>query len=289
MRALEPRTSAYVDRDVPIHYEVYGDGDLTVFLLMPDLIVESRAWKAQIPFLAREFRVITIDPRGNGRSAAPESAEDLTLADYIADAWAVLDEVGVETAVLVGLCTGAGQAVIMAAEEPERVLGVVAINPGLRLSDPLPHRLRYDFDEVPDTEDGWAKLTRWYWERDYPGFAQFFFEQMFPEPHSSKAIEDCVEWANNAGAKVMLREASAPADPRQFEDAERTAGQVRCPVLVINGSLDACQHPDRSWRLAELTHGELVVLEGCGHLPQARDPVKVNLLLRDFIRRLPLG
>jgi pimeloyl-ACP methyl ester carboxylesterase len=45
------------------------------------------------------------------------------------------------------------------------------------------------------------------------------------------------------------------------------------------------QDPDRGRRLAELTGGEFVLLEGCGHLPLARDPVKVNLLLRDFVRR----
>ena len=39
-------------------------------------------------------------------------------------------------------------------------------------------------------------------------------------------------------------------------------------------------------RLAEITGGEHVVIEGGGHLPQARDPVKVNLLLRDFVRRV---
>ena len=45
---------------------MYGDGDPTVYLLMPDTIVQSQAWKAQVPFLARLFRVMVSDPRGNG-------------------------------------------------------------------------------------------------------------------------------------------------------------------------------------------------------------------------------
>ena len=57
-------------------------------------------------------------------------------------------------------------------------------------------------------------------------------------------------------------------------------------MLVLVGSLDMCQNPDRGRRLAELTGGDLVLLEGSGHLPQARDPVKVNLLIRDFVRRV---
>ena len=78
MRALEPMQSGFVDRDgVAIHYEVYGDGSPTVYLLMPDTIVESRGWKAQIPFLARSFRVVVSDPRGNGGSEAPDDSRGI--------------------------------------------------------------------------------------------------------------------------------------------------------------------------------------------------------------------
>ena len=44
--------------------------------------------------------------------------------------------------------------------------------------------------------------------------------------------------------------------------------------------------------LAEMTGGRLVTLEGSGHIPLARDPVKVNLLLREFVEqecRVPAG
>ena len=50
------------------------------------------------------------------------------------------------------------------------------------------------FDERLDTDEGWAKYNRHYWLRDYEGFLEFFFAQMFNEPHSTKQIEDCVGW-----------------------------------------------------------------------------------------------
>jgi predicted glycosyltransferase len=60
-------------------------------------------------------------------------------------------------------------------------------------------------------------------------------------------------------------------------------------VLVIHGEGDAISSVTRGVGLAELTNGELAVLEGSGHAPHVRDPVKTNLLLRDFIlpRRSP--
>ncbi len=290
MRALEPRVSDVVDHDgVRAHYEVYGEGDTTLFLLMPDTIVQSRAWKGQVPFLARTFQVVVIDPRGNGLSDVPPTGAQMSLQSMIDDAWAVLDALGVDRAVLAGLCTGAAQAMIMAAERPDRVLGVVAINPGMALTPMGAHKAEFAarFDEVLDTDEGWAKLNRHYWLRDWPGFARFFFEEMFPEPHSTKQVEDCVEWATQPTAEVMLLDEDDDADPRQVQDGAReVCRQVRCPVLVVSGSEDKCQDPDRGRMVAEMTGGEYVLLDGAGHLPNARDPVKVNLLVRDFVRRV---
>jgi hypothetical protein len=55
---------------------------------------------------------------------------------------------------------------------------------------------------------------------------------------------------------------------------------------VVHGSNDLISPPARGLRLAELTGGQCVVMEGAGHIPLARDPVKVNLLIRDFVRAI---
>jgi len=58
-----------VERDgVRVFWERYGDGDPTLLLVPPWSIYHSRVWKAQIPYFARRHRVLTFDPRGNGRS-----------------------------------------------------------------------------------------------------------------------------------------------------------------------------------------------------------------------------
>lgn len=283
MRAATPVRDGHVERDgVRVFFEVYGEGEPTVFFLMPTTIVTSRGWKAQIPFFARTSRVVVIDPRGNGGSGTPTDPAAWADRELIDDAWAVLDAVDVDRAVLVGVCSGAGHALMMAAERPDRVLGVGAVNPGLPLTPPHPWKVAHDFDARLATDEGWAKLNRHYWERDWAGFSRFFYDELFPEPHSTKQREDGVEWASGTTVAAMLRENDAPLGP---EDHRELLGQVRCPVLVIVGSEDRCQVPDRGRIAAELTGGDLVVIEGGGHLPQARDPVQVNLLLRDLVRR----
>jgi pimeloyl-ACP methyl ester carboxylesterase len=288
MRAASPVRDGHVrSGGVDVFFEVYGDGDPTVFLLMPDSIVQSRAWKAQIPFLARSHRVVVSDPPGNGRSGTPLTVDAMAERVLIDQEWAVLDAVGAQRAVLAGVCTGAGHALLMAAEAPGRVLGVCAINPGLRLTTPLPHRIAHDFDAPRESYDDWQKQNRHHWLADWRDFATFFFAEMFPEPHSTKQREDCVAWAMDVGPETMLLEyASARGVAGDPDAAAAACREVRCPVLVITGSDDRCQHPGRGAAVAELTGGDHVVIEGGGHLPQARDPVKVNLLLRDFLRRL---
>src|SRR4029453_15321857 len=67
-RARYPDEEGFVERQgVRVFWERYGDGEPTFLLLPTWTIIHSRHWKAQIPYLARHFRVVTFDGRGNGR------------------------------------------------------------------------------------------------------------------------------------------------------------------------------------------------------------------------------
>ncbi len=122
-----------------------------------------------------------------------------------------------------------------------------------------------------------------YWRRDFRGFLEFFFSQQLPEPHSTKQIEDAVGWGlDGGGDSLVLADEEAPPPFASEEEARELVARVRCPVLVLHGDLDNCQTRERATAVAELTGGTLVTLEGAGHLPQARHPVKVNGLLKDF-------
>jgi pimeloyl-ACP methyl ester carboxylesterase/predicted glycosyltransferase len=278
-RARYPDSTGYVQRaGVHSYYEVYGSGEPTVLLLPTWSIIHSRHWKMQIPYLARHGRVVTFDGRGNGRSDRP--AAGYGEAEFASDALAVMDATGTGRATIVSLSVGAQRALILAAEHPDRVSGAVFIGPAVPLAPPLEERTRYPWDEVLPTDEGWAKDNRYYWRRDYQGFLKFFFSQMFTEPHSTKPIEDCVGWGMETSAETLI--ATATGDGLDKAAARELCARVRCPVLVIQGTADAITGPGCGIALAKATGGDLVLLEGSGHGPHVRDPVKVNLLLRDF-------
>jgi pimeloyl-ACP methyl ester carboxylesterase len=286
-RARYPDAEGFVERDgVRVFYEVYGEGDPTVLLLPTWSIVHSRLWKLQIPYLARHLRVLTFDGRGNGRSDRPPTAQAYAESEFAEDALEVLAATGTERAVLVSLSLGADRSLRLAADHPERVAGAVFIGPALPLGDTHPGRaVVRRFDERLDTDEAWAKYNRHYWLHDYEGFLEFFFSHCFTEPHSTKQIEDCVGWGLDTDPETLALTEVAPGLATREEVLE-LCSRVRCPVLVLHGDEDAIRPPAHGAALADATGGTLVVMEGSGHIPLARDPVKVNLLIRDFVASL---
>jgi pimeloyl-ACP methyl ester carboxylesterase len=166
MRARYPDTGGFIERGgVKVGYEVFGAGEPAILLLTPWAIVHARQWKAQVPYLARRFRVIAVEGRGNGRAGRPATAEDYSDREYVDDAIAVLDAAGLDRAVVVDLSLGGRHALQLAAWYPERAAGVIAI--GAALPWPVPP----DFDEPKDSYQGWGKANQHYWLAGYRGWA----------------------------------------------------------------------------------------------------------------------
>jgi pimeloyl-ACP methyl ester carboxylesterase len=266
---------------VRLAFKVYDNPGRPTVLLMPTWsIVPSRFWRAQVPYLARHFRVVTFDGRGCGESDRPAGAESYVDAEYAEDAIAVMDATGTERAVLVALSRGDAWSVLAAAHHPDRVTGIVAIAPasGSLIGEGVREKQAWE------SAEGEAKYNRRHWlEGGYDDFVEWFFARMFPEPHSTKQIEDAVRWAHEVSPATLVDTTAGRLTSESIEDSCRL---VRCPVLVLHGTDDRIRPHAIGERLAELTGGSLVLLEGSGHGVHARDPVQVNQLIRQFVDRV---
>jgi pimeloyl-ACP methyl ester carboxylesterase/predicted glycosyltransferase len=282
VRARQPDREGYVEREgVRTHFEVHGAGAPTVLLLPSWSIVHSRLWKAQVPYLARHYRVVTFDGRGNGRSSRPSGPAAYRTEEYVNDALAVMGATGVERAVVVGLSMGGHLAAMLAARHPERIISAMLVAPAAPFGPNNPVRAAENFLARHETDEGWAKYNRDYWKRDFRGFLEFFFGQSFVEPHSTKQIEDCVAWGLETSAETLADTVLARALPQ--DDGEAAYREIRQPVLVVHGDQDRIVPWERGRRVAELTGAPLITLEGAGHIPVARDPVTINRLIREFV------
>jgi pimeloyl-ACP methyl ester carboxylesterase len=284
VKPRRPDAEGWLDRDgVSIHWEVHGTGSTTVLLLPTWSIVPSGHWKFQVPFLARDHRVVTFDGRGSGRSDRPAGPEHYTIDTFAADALAVLDATDTPQAVLGALSCGTLWAIELAARQPERVLGMFTIGPAVDLAPGHPERDEHPFEGVLDTTDGWAKYNAEHWLRDYRDFAEFFGSKMFTEPHSTKAWDDFVEWALEIGPERLI-DTDHGISQYTTERLLAAIAELRCPVCVIHGSDDAIRAAAEGTALADAAAAELVIFTGSGHAPHLRDPIAANRVIGEFVR-----
>ncbi len=288
MRARYPDQESVVDRDgVEVHYEVYGDGEPTLMFIPPSPITHSRIWKGLIPHLARHYRVLAVDGRGNGKSGRPTDPSAHSPEENIRDILAVMDASGTASAVLVAHCHANWWAVALAAAHPERVDALVAIEPGVPyLGKPQPHWVETgpDWDKIIKNPTGWQLNNRHAITTRHREWVEFFFGEQLVEPHSTKQLEDAVAWALESTGEVLAAgEDGFDIDLPDRETVEAMCRSLTIPTLTIHGEHDICQHVDRGRAFAEITGGELIILEGAGHLTPAREPIEVNRAIRQFV------
>ncbi|GAA1824328.1 alpha/beta hydrolase [Actinomadura chokoriensis] len=261
-----------------IAYEVVGDGPLIV--LAHGMGDSRAAYRAVIPPLVEAgYRVAAVDLRGCGESSVDWSEWSRTA--IAGDLLAVIRHLG-GPAALVGHSVSGGAATIAAAREPSLVSAVVELAPftrkqSIKLGDLRVKRFRQGMLRLLGTAMfGSVRLWRSYLDVAYPGAKPAHWDErlaridsLMREPGRMKAMQG------------MGR--SAPTD------AGAQLGNVRCPVLVVEGTLD----PDWADPQAEGSaivdalpsgHGRLEMIEGAGHYPHDQFPDQVVSLILDFLR-----
>jgi pimeloyl-ACP methyl ester carboxylesterase/predicted glycosyltransferase len=254
-------------------------------------IVPSRFWRAQTAFLARHAQVTTFDGRGSGLSDRPAGAAAYVDAEYAADALAVMDATDIDAAVLVGFSRGVTWSIQVGAAHPDRVHGIVAVGAACVLDAQHQRVERSVWSARQTVHEGWASYNERFWrggQENVDTFLKFFFAQAFPEPHSTKQIEDGVRWGQDAGADVLVDTTAGRLglDEAPCLPLDDTVRALRCPVLVLHGTDDGVQPIAIGERLAELAGAPLVRVEGGGHGLPAREPVLVNHEILAFVRRV---
>jgi pimeloyl-ACP methyl ester carboxylesterase len=286
-RAREPDESGYVEDEagVRVYWEAFGDSDDVVCFLPPWALMASRGWRAQVPYLARHFRVVLFDPRGNGRSDRPRHTAAYSRAAHVADTLAVLDATGTERAMIVSGSPRGALGLDLAANHPERVSAAVFITPQLWVERSF---AEWFSGGVAQRYDGTNKMNPHYWREDFRGFAEWFARWVSPNPHSTRQIEEIVHDALQTDAETLIR-ATVGFDMYPREEALEEARRVRCPVLVTQNGGQAMYPKHTSGALAEATGGRLHVFEGRGPLVGSRWPVAMNIVLREFLESVRAG
>ncbi|MFI0767862.1 alpha/beta fold hydrolase [Streptomyces sp. NPDC021218] len=261
-----------------IAYEVAGSGPLIV--LAHGMGDSRAAYRAVIPpLVAAGYRVAAVDLRGCGESSAGWPAWSRTA--IAGDLLAVIRHLG-GPALLVGHSISGGAATIAAAREPSLITAVVELAPftrkqSIRLGDLRVKRFRQGMLRLLGTGVfGSVPLWRSYLDVAYPGVKP-------------------ADWTERLGrVDSLMRE---PGRMRALQgvgrgaptDAGAQLGNVRCPVLVVMGTLDpdwADPHAEGSAIVEALPSGlgHLEMIDGAGHYPHDQFPDQVVSLMLAFVR-----
>lgn len=237
---------------IDIAYRVQGNGPPLVLVMGYRL--SSAAWPAAfVETLARQFTVITIDNRGTGRSDKP--VDGYALANMARDVCALLDELAIPRAHLLGYSMGGAIAQELVRQFPERVASLILCatmcgGAGATYANAAVVRVMRDLDGLSAEQ-----VARQIWKVTYA-----------PEYLARNA--KCAE-------EQMRREIAQPtplhAADLQFQafaefDGSRALADIRCPTLVLTGDLDELIPPQNSALLAKrIPDTKLIVLPGRGH------------------------
>ena len=297
-RARYPDETGFVERDgVRVFWERYGEGSPTILLMPSWSIVHSRLWKGQIPYLARPFRVVAFDGRGNGRSDRPPDAASYADTEFVADALAILDATGTDRAVVVGLSMGAGFALRLAVTAPERVMGLVLFGSSVpvldRAADAPEDAAGATFEQPKPDDDGLAQVqrpvlaSRLVRVRPLVRRREDLLRAALHEAgrgHDRLDARDGPRDDHRHGARPVPRPSCRlGARPASEGRGLAFARRIPSPALVVHGTDDHIIPLEVGRRLARTIGAPLVEVEGGGHSAIGRDPVLANLLIRDFV------
>ena len=209
MRARNPDRAGSVDRDgVAIHYEVYGDGEPTLLLIPSAPITHSRIWKGSIPYLARSYRVVTFDGRGNGGSGRPtDPAEHTATRSSSATSTPCSTRPPTpsvdrrrRTATPTGGRSRRRRPIPIGCGPwwPSSPASLTWADRSRTGSRPAPTGTR-----CSTTPTGWELNNRHAIVTRHRDWIEFFFGQQLVEPHSTKQYEDAVGWALESTGEVL--------------------------------------------------------------------------------------
>lgn len=233
-------------------------GDLPV-VLVHSLAGNSTQWSEQLEHLRRTRRAVALDLRGHGRSEPPKTG-DYTIAGMAGDVIAVADTLGLKRFVLVGHSMGGGVALTFAGQHPERVAGLVLVDP---ISDGK---------QIPAAE---ATSFLAGFESNYDSTSQAYWTSIAgPDSTVRKRLLGDLNSTPKETVVQVLR------DVMKF-DPHPALARYRGPLLSI-----VTPYNDMPLSLHHLGKGfPHQLVEGTGHWIQLNRPEEVNRLLDEFLHQ----
>lgn len=244
-----------------------GDGPVVVF--SHGYLMDSSMFGPQVEALAPAYRVITWDERGFGGTKA---AGQFSYWDCATDVLGLLDELGIEQAVLGGMSQGGFLSLRAALTAPDRVRALILIDSQAGLEDPA---------NVPAYEQ-----MEQVWMDQGPAPVQDIVASIILGPPGGPVDYQpwFAKWA--IADRDQLRLAFRCLLDR--DDITGRLGEISCPALILHGTADAAIPMARAEAVRDGLGGPatLVQVDGGSHASNLSHPDQVNTAIEEFLQSL---
>lgn len=257
-----------------LFYETHGAGE--PLMLIPGFASGAWTWFRQTEDLAKDFRVITFDPRGIGRSNAfDEDLQNLSLEVFVTDILQILGELEIEKTNVLGASFGGFVAQEFALKFPERISKLILACTsagGANHVRPDVEILR-SFTPDPNLTLGESirKLIR-------PAFTNEFTQK-----HGDEVEKVCQMREENVVAEAVY---SAQLNVAFSFNSSEDLGKIKNKTLVITGDKDSVVPMENSVHLAEkIPNAKLEIIENGSHMFFVENADEFNRTVSGFLRK----
>jgi pimeloyl-ACP methyl ester carboxylesterase len=263
--------------DYRVHYQVFGPEDAPTLVLIHGTSDSFLAWRDILDQLARSYRVVVYDQPGHGLTG-PHPLRDYTFVGMKLGLDAVMNATGTTEAVLIGNSMGGWVAWRMALAEPEKVRGLVLLDPS---GAPV--------DEEPEGNLGFSVmrsgLGRAAARKITPrGVIEASIEQTVAD--ETVVTDEMIDRFHNLLRFPGNRQAMTDLVMTEREDLSGRLSEIAQPTLVIWGSEDRLIPAAAGGVFEErMPNAELIVYEGVGHLPMNEAPERTANDILAFLDR----
>lgn len=252
-----------------LSYKDQGDRSGPVLALLPGPTDSWRSYSTVLDRMPPSIRTIAVSQRGHGDSDKPPSG--YRIDDFADDVVALLDELGIERAVLAGHSASCFTSRRVAIDRPQRVTGLVLeASPMTLQGDADLERFVASVSELHDPID--------------PEFARSFVADTSSGAVQPQVLNELVHETLKVPARVWREMFAAML---QYDDLSELP-RIAVPTLLVWGDADGLVTREMQEQLAAaLPSAELIVYPGAGHTPRWEEPVRFASDLVAFVERCP--
>lgn len=252
-----------------INYNVYGNGEVTLFFIHGSYI-EQTYWNAQVKYFEPRYRVVTMDLAGHGKSG--HEREDWTVRGLADDVTALVKFLNFDNVILIGHSLGGGLALMAVTSYPDPFIGIIGVDTFKNAGTPIAEEYQGKVAEIlenlktnfADTNEQYARMM--------------LVSEATPTEITERVIHDY------RGAYQPLGQATTPEIFEMYKHEAELLPRLGLKLHLINVN----NIPTNTAALEKhaVSGFELVEIEGTSHYPMLEKPDELNAALDKVISEI---